>query len=192
MLHVRYVFVPSSTRLNTPPGVFQKQSVMPSWFCWLAKIVSISSFYFLHFCASTIGWLGYVVKWFLFFIRFETWNTIQSLYRLFYFENWLDSQCHSCVYFPAWIHLLCAAWLLSKTNIFSAKQSGEPLLEHFWNALWCAWWNHEHRLEWPHSALVATLQAERGADMLESGGKDWIKFWYTIVIVTVVHYSQVD
>lgn len=51
----------SSTRHNIPPGVFQKRSVMHTWFGWLAENVFIPSFH--DFCNST---LNRAIKWFLF------------------------------------------------------------------------------------------------------------------------------
>lgn len=34
---------------------------------------------------------------------------IQSMHRVFYYENWRDSLCHSCFWLPAWIELICTA-----------------------------------------------------------------------------------
>lgn len=68
------------------------------------------------FCASTMK--GYIVKLFPFLVCFDAIYTIGSLHRLFYFENWLDSLSHSCVWHPAWLNLLCALSRLAAISSF--------------------------------------------------------------------------
>lgn len=76
------IFVLFSAQLHTPVGVFQKQSVLPSWFCCFAQILLIWTS-FLDFCTSTMGEYATELNVFFCLLVFM----IGSLHRVFYLER---------------------------------------------------------------------------------------------------------
>ncbi len=62
------------------------------------------------------------------------WYVIVSLHRLFYFENWPNVLCHSCVWLP--VHLICSVELnaASIKNRLGAYLKQSRVESQFWDA----------------------------------------------------------
>lgn len=84
--------------------------------------------------------------------------------------------------------MLCAAKssfcsLLSKIDFFSMEQSRQLLLGWFRNLPRRSWWNHEHWLERPRTALEAVPGLEDGADTLS--GISSFKVGYMVSLLSM-------
>ena len=71
---------------------------------------------------------------------------------MFNSENWPDALCHSAVWLPIWLSLLCIDWpgcspLLWKIALALIFRRADPLLGCHWNMQCCSRWKLERCLE---------------------------------------------
>lgn len=78
----------------------------------------------LHGFVDLVVFLWLFLSWFSWVVAGSLmWYTIGSLRRAFYFEKRPNSLCHSCVWLPVRLSLLCAAWRTTTRLVESRASS---------------------------------------------------------------------